>query len=112
MYVELTMRAETETEQRRLDKRCGFLTEGMPQAQQHELGAIPYPRQMIESVCHYMGFDETDSRYMHDMFRRHETGEATRPERLLLHLVMSLLTSRSISVECPETEEESGHSDG
>ena len=87
--------ADDDSEQRRLDDNVGEV----PIQKVGVAGIIPYPSQMIDNLCGALGYDKSDRRYMYDLFKRHEAGEATRPERLFLQLLMEKLTREARSVE-------------
>jgi hypothetical protein len=46
----------------------------------------------IDKLCVALKFDEQDRKYMRAVFRRHEAGEATLPERVLVHLMPRLVS--------------------
>ena len=60
-------------------------------------GALPFPTKLIESVCDALSYAGADREYIRALFRRHELGAATRPERLMLHLLFPICTGQPVA---------------
>jgi hypothetical protein len=61
-----------------------------PRPAEADAHVIPIPDQMIDNLCEALKFDDLDREYMRTLSRRHEAGEATLPERILIHLIPRL----------------------